>query len=86
MVPVSESLSVGQLADWVVAARSKGGAPAYTPLDASVQAALRGSLPSCEAGRIDTRLNACLLEVEVARQRYAKANLEVGGVPAEDTA
>ena len=75
--PISETLHVGQLADWVLAARAQGGAPAYTPLDASRNAALRDALPKVENGRIDARLNLCLAEIEQAKLRYAEADADL---------
>ena len=75
--PISETLHVGQLADWVLAARAQGGAPAYTPLDASRSAALRDALPKVETGRIDARLNLCVAEIEQAKERYSEAAASV---------
>ena len=52
----SERLGVGQLADWVLAARAQGGAPPYTPLDGGQADALRGALPNVERARIHVQL------------------------------
>ena len=73
---ITESLHVGQLADWCLAAKAQGGAPAYTPLDPR-SADVRNTLPAVEGGRIDARLNLCLTEINTAITKYEKAAAEI---------
>ncbi len=74
--PASERLGVGQLADWVLASRAQGGAPPYTPLDATQHVALRDALPKVEAGRIDAQLAQCLVDIDTAKKNYVDAHKE----------
>lgn len=73
---ITETLHVGQLADWCLAAKAQGGAPAYTPLDPQ-SADVRDTLPAVEGGRIDARLNLCLAEIDTAITKYEKASADI---------